>query len=64
MKSPLEPTTEDAFGVGKLEGTRETLEEILEIAKTGNLQNLQIYLAARLKSLTEAKLNNPFRRNK
>jgi hypothetical protein len=63
LKSPVTPTTEDAFAVGKLEGLKEAFQEILEMTKTDNIQNLRIYLKARLKSLADAKITNPFRRN-
>jgi hypothetical protein len=62
LKSKLQPTTEDAFVVGKLEGTKEALEEILEMTKVDNINSLRIYLKARLKSLKESTITNPFRR--
>lgn len=62
MKSTnlLVPTTEDAFAVGRLEGLREAFTEIQTMANAQDIASLRIYLQARIKSLNDVRLTNPF----
>lgn len=58
----LEPTLADAFDVGKREGQRETLAEIKNLIAGGIApKELAIYIEARLKTITEFGMNNPFK---
>lgn len=64
-KSKLQPTLEDAFGVGKIEGQKEMIKEVLELLDTRiSHQTLQAYLKAKLKGLNVSKTDNPFKRGK
>lgn len=58
----LEPTLADAFEVGRKEGLKEAFIEILSINNetTGNAP-LRAYLQARLKSIQDFAINNPFK---
>lgn len=55
---------EESFAIGRLEGERETLEEISEVIKDGITgDSLKAYLKARLKNLINRKLTDPFKQN-
>lgn len=61
MSIKLEATLEDAFAVGKLEGERECINEVLEYLKEGvNSSALKTILNAKLKVLSMKITNNPF----
>lgn len=63
MKSnDLEPTLAEAFEVGKKEGLREAFTEIKSMIQgdTGT-KELKIYIEARLRSVQDFSLNNPFK---
>lgn len=58
----LEPTLADAFDVGRKEGLKEALSEIKNMVDQGaSVEAIKIYLAARLKSIQDFSLNNPFK---
>lgn len=65
MTSPstdLEPTLADAFDIGRREGIKESLTEIKNLLSSGMSQkDLNIYLEARLKTINDFGLNNPFK---
>ena len=58
----LEPTLADAFDMGKKEGLKESFTEIKQLISQGMKENeIKIYIEARLKSVQEFSLNNPFK---
>lgn len=61
-KTILEPTLADAFEVGRREGLKEAFSEIQRIneGSTGN-GTLRVYLEARLKSIQDFSIDNPFK---
>lgn len=61
--SILQPTLADAFEVGKKEGLKEAFSEIKNIldVSTNYDKNIKIYIEARLKSIQDFTLNNPFK---
>jgi hypothetical protein len=63
-KSVLKPSLGDAFDVGKKEGMKEAFNEMLEIIKVGDLKHLEIYVKARLKSVVQSGIKNPFKGDK
>lgn len=69
MKNKFKLTTEEAFAIGKLEGLKEAFAEIHEIVlcetsyTTCSLAALKIYLKARLRTLNNQSMDNPFKRD-
>lgn len=62
-RSKVKPTIEEAFAVGKLEGQKEALEEVLELLRDGiKGEPFAAYIKARLKGLNVSKIDNPFKR--
>lgn len=61
--SILQPTLADAFEVGKKEGLKEAFSEIKNILDVSQNydKNIKIYIEARLKSIQDFTLNNPFK---
>lgn len=58
----FEPTLADAFDVGRKEGLKEALAEVKNMLDQGATADaIKIYLAARLKSIQDFSLNNPFK---
>lgn len=61
-KSKLKPTLEEAFVVGKLEGHKESLQEITEMIEQGaTLETLKVYVKAKKNTLNLQIVNNPFK---
>jgi hypothetical protein len=61
----LKPTIEDAFSVGKLEGQKEALQEILDLLRDGiKGEPFASYVKARLKGLNVSKSDNPFKKGR
>lgn len=60
--SLLEPTLGDAFDIGHREGLKEALTEIKTMVEVNpNLSSIKAYVDARLKSIHDFSLNNPFK---
>lgn len=58
----LEPTIEDAFAIGKLEGHKESLQELKEMIEGGaSLEILLVYIKAKSNTLNLQIVNNPFK---
>lgn len=58
----IQPTLADAFEIGQREGLKEAFTEINSLITQGvSGKELQIYVNARLKSIQDFSLNNPFK---
>lgn len=61
----LTPSLQDAFAVGKLEGEKESIKEIIALLDEGlNPTSLKVVLNAKLKVLSTKVTDNPFGVNK
>lgn len=63
-KSKLEPSLEESFALGKLEGEKEALQEVLDLLKDGlDGAVLMAYLKSTIRMLNTKSIRNPFKRN-
>lgn len=58
----LEPTLEEAFAIGKLEGHKECLKELQEMILEGaSFETIKVYLKAKSNVINLQTINNPFK---
>lgn len=63
--SILEPTAADGFEVGRREGLKEAFMEIQSMVAQGTpSETIKIYINARLKSIQDFTVTNPFKQKK